>query len=41
MAVPAKFALGTLRLTLGRNTSEDDIDQAADAITRALSRPTT
>jgi len=36
MGVSPKVALGTLRLTLGRGTTESDIEIAAQAIGRAL-----
>ena len=38
MGVSPKVALGTLRLTLGRGTTESDIEIAAQAIGRALER---
>ena len=37
MNVPEKVALGTLRLTLGRHTTEQDIETAAQMIKNALS----
>ncbi|MDO4849254.1 MAG: cysteine desulfurase family protein [Coriobacteriia bacterium] len=36
MGAPAEVAMGSLRLTLGRATGEDDIDYAAAAIARAV-----
>ena len=38
MGVPPDAALGTVRLTLGRTTTEDDIVRAADALARAFRR---
>jgi cysteine desulfurase len=38
MGVSPEVALGTLRLTLGRGTTESDIENAAQAIGRALER---
>lgn len=38
MGVPAREAMGALRLSLGRSTTSDDIDRAAAAITEALAR---
>jgi cysteine desulfurase len=35
MGVPAEEAIGSVRLTLGRHTSEDDIERAADALIRS------
>jgi cysteine desulfurase len=35
MGVPAEEALGSLRLTLGRSTTEVDVERAADALVRA------
>jgi cysteine desulfurase len=35
MGVTPESAVGSVRLTLGRFTSEDDVDQAADALVRA------
>ena len=35
MGIPAKAALGSIRLTLGRATSESAVDRAATALTRA------
>lgn len=34
MGVPAREALGTVRLTLGRNTTADEVERAADALAR-------
>jgi cysteine desulfurase NifS/selenium donor protein len=36
MDVPIDFAMGTLRLSVGRSTSEQDIDMAIDHITKAV-----
>jgi cysteine sulfinate desulfinase/cysteine desulfurase-like protein len=38
MGVLQEVALGTLRLTLGRGTTESDIEIAAQTIGRALKR---
>lgn len=35
MGVPLESALGSVRLTLGRGTTEDDIQRAADALVRS------
>ena len=35
MGVPAEEAIGSVRLTLGRHTSEEDIERAAGALTRS------
>jgi cysteine desulfurase len=35
MGVPPREALGTVRLTLGRNTTGDEVERAADALARA------
>ena len=35
MAVPAEEALGSVRLTLGRGTTEEDVARAAEALARA------
>lgn len=35
MGVPADEALGSVRLTLGRHTTEDDVSRAAEALARA------
>lgn len=35
MGLPPEDALGALRLTLGRSTTEDDVDYAADALVQA------
>lgn len=35
MGVPAEKAMGSVRLTLGRHTSEDDIERAAEALIRS------
>lgn len=35
MGVPAEDAIGSVRLTLGRHTSEDDIERAARALIRS------
>jgi cysteine desulfurase len=35
MGVPAEEAMGSVRLTLGRHTSEDDIRRAAEALIRS------
>ena len=40
MGVPAKDALGSVRLTLGRGTSEDDVVRAAGALGRSWKRLT-
>jgi cysteine desulfurase len=37
MGIPREQALGALRLTLGRWTTEENIDRAADALTRSVS----
>ena len=36
MAVPTEYALGTLRLSFGRHTTEEDIDSAAASIISAV-----
>jgi cysteine desulfurase len=38
MGVPKEKALGALRLTLGRDTTRDDIDQAVDIIASSVGR---
>ncbi len=38
MGVPRERALGALRLTLGRTTTEDDVDRGADAVVAAVRR---
>lgn len=38
LGVPRELARGTLRLTLGRGTTEADIDRAADAIVEGVGR---
>jgi cysteine sulfinate desulfinase/cysteine desulfurase-like protein len=38
MGVAKERALGALRLTLGRDTSEDDVDRAVDVVARAVAR---
>ncbi|MBI4952981.1 MAG: cysteine desulfurase [Myxococcales bacterium] len=38
MGVPAAQALGSVRLTLGRSTTEDDVRRAADALARSWRR---
>jgi cysteine desulfurase len=38
MGIPATEAVGSVRLTLGRQTTEDDISRAADALSRAWAR---
>jgi cysteine desulfurase len=40
MGVPAAEALGSIRLSVGRSTTADEIDQAADALARSWSRLT-
>lgn len=40
MEVPEEFALGTLRLSVGRHTTEDEVDRAVQAICRSASRNT-
>ncbi|MBX3246079.1 MAG: cysteine desulfurase [Myxococcales bacterium] len=35
MGVPPEEAIGSVRLTLGRHTSEDDLERAADALIRS------
>jgi cysteine sulfinate desulfinase/cysteine desulfurase-like protein len=35
MGIPAKAALGSVRLTLGRATTESAVDRAAIALARA------
>jgi cysteine desulfurase len=39
MGVSPEQALGSVRLTLGRGTTEDDVVRAADALVRAWGRP--
>ncbi len=34
MGIPASEALGSIRLTLGRTTTADDVDRAATALVR-------
>jgi cysteine desulfurase len=41
MGVPAEEAMGSVRLTLGRHTSEEDIERAADALIRSWRGSTT
>lgn len=41
MGVPAEEAMGSVRLTLGRHTSEDDIERAAEALIRSWRGSTT
>jgi cysteine desulfurase len=36
MGVPEEFGLGTLRLSLGRHTTESDVDTAAKHIIAAI-----
>jgi cysteine desulfurase len=36
MAVPTNFARGTLRLSVGPNTSKDDVDEASEIIAQAV-----
>ena len=36
MGAPAEVAAGSLRLTLGRQTTEEDVDYAAAAIVRSV-----
>ena len=36
MGVPAETALGALRLSIGRSTTSEDIEQAVMAISRAV-----
>jgi cysteine desulfurase len=38
MAVPIEWAMGALRLTTGRLTTEADIDGAAQVITKAIKK---
>lgn len=38
LGVPRELAKGTLRLTLGRGTTEADVDRAADAVVDAVKR---
>ena len=38
MGVPRGLALGALRLTLGRTTTEDDVERGADAVVGAVRR---
>jgi cysteine sulfinate desulfinase/cysteine desulfurase-like protein len=38
MGVPKDLAMGALRLTLGRDTSADDVDTAADHIVAGVAR---
>jgi cysteine desulfurase len=38
LGVPSELAKGTLRLTLGRGTTEADVDRAADAVVDAVRR---
>jgi cysteine desulfurase len=35
MGIPAKEAIGSVRLTLGRGNSREDIDRAADELIKA------
>lgn len=35
MGIPAEAALGSVRLTLGRHTTKDDVERAAEALIRA------
>ena len=38
MGVPRELALGSLRLTLGRTTTEDDIARGTEAVVTAVRR---
>ncbi|MBN2565329.1 MAG: selenide, water dikinase SelD [Candidatus Eisenbacteria bacterium] len=38
MGVPVEWAMGTVRLTVGRGTSDDDVDRAAEVIAEAVRR---
>lgn len=38
MKVPTEWARGTLRLSVGRFTTEDDVDKAADVILKAVTK---
>ena len=40
MGIPAAEAVGSIRLTLGRQTTDDDISRAADALARAWGKLT-
>jgi cysteine desulfurase len=38
MSIPAVEALGSVRLTLGRATTSDEVDRAAEAVVRTWRR---
>jgi cysteine desulfurase len=38
MGVPLEYAMGTLRFSVGRFTTAEEIDQALEEITRAVER---
>jgi cysteine desulfurase len=38
MGVPSKRAMGALRLTLGRDTTADDVDTAVDHVVAGVER---
>jgi cysteine sulfinate desulfinase/cysteine desulfurase-like protein len=38
MGIPEDAALGTVRLSLGRSTTEAEIDRASDALVRGFER---
>jgi cysteine sulfinate desulfinase/cysteine desulfurase-like protein len=38
MGVPTEWALGALRCSLGRSTSEDDVDYVLDTLRGAVER---
>ena len=38
MRVPTEYAMGTLRLTVGRYTTEDEVDRAIAEITDVVAR---
>jgi cysteine desulfurase len=40
MGIPAAEAAGSIRLTLGRQTTDDDVSRAADALARAWGKLT-
>ena len=39
MGVPIDFGMGTIRFSVGRHTSEQEIDQAVDILSKALHNP--
>jgi cysteine desulfurase len=38
MQVPSDWAMGTIRFSVGRGTTEEEVDQAVQVITSAVKR---